>query len=188
MFTGLKKLLKKIIGETHPLDWEAFNREDELLDKDYLGDFTGEKNGAVFESAQCHIEFGYGYGPPPRYRVIHGKRRIFQSGKVVSGSYRCEEWAGGEFCGDTLKCQFFTGGVFRGKHLVCSQFLGGEFLSGIAECGSWKNAEFKGDVLVCKNWRSGTFSGNVFHGKWHGGVWNGKLFKGIDLSGSGLEK
>ena len=179
--------LKKIIGESHPIGREAFNREDELRDKDYLGNYTGEKNGTVFENANCHVKFFYHGITSSGHHIICGKNTIFKSGKVISGNYRCQTWEGGEFCGDTLQCRFFEGGIFRGKHLVCEQFLGGEFLSGVAECNSWENAEFKGDVLVCQNWRSGIFSGNVFHGTWRGGVWKGKHFTGIDLSGSGLE-
>ena len=179
---------KKMIGnKSRPVDWEAFNREDERNDKDYLCDFSGERNGTSFEDANCHVKFFYGNGPAPRYRTIRGKNTIFQSGKIVSGDYKCDVWDNGEFCGDTLKCRFFNGGTFSGKHLICEQVTGGVCNAGMVECGSWNNAEFAGDVLVVHNWISGIFSGNVFHGKWRGGEWCGKKFKGIDLSGQGLE-
>lgn len=182
------KWLKKLIGERKRIDIETLNHEDELHDKDYLENFTGEKNGTIFENANCHIKFFYRGFTPSGHHIIYGKNTIFKNGKVVSGDYHCQEWSGGEFNGDTLRCRFFKGGVFNGKHLICEQITGGSVKSGTVECSSWSDAEFEGEVLSCANWRSGKFSGNIFHGKWRGGKWNGKLFRGIDLSGSGLEK
>lgn len=178
---------KNLIAPNKVLGHDEFVSLVELRDKDYLKHFTGDKNGVLFEDANCHVEVVCDSGPHLGAWRIRGKFSVFQSGKVISGNYSCHTWEGGEFSGDMLKCRFFSGGVFNGKHLICEQVSGGICKSGTVECSSWCDAEFDGEVLACTNWKSGKFAGNIFHGKWRGGTWEGKLFKGIDLSGSGLE-
>ena len=78
------KWFKNLVSKSNPVDWNAFNHEDEVHDKDYLENFTGEKNGAEFENANCHVKFFYKGITSTGHRIICGKNTIFQSGKIGS--------------------------------------------------------------------------------------------------------
>ena len=139
----------------------------------------GEFAGGVL---QCGWSGGMG-----KARGLPGYNDGWMGGVFSGDTLHCTYWHDGLFVGKTLECSEWRKGEFKGERLTCKTFASGSCSARVAEAEEWSDGTFTGGTLSVGKWRNGTFTGDTFHGKWYGGVWKGRHFKGIDLSGSGLE-
>ncbi len=175
--------------------------------------FTGVEDGTEFKDASWDVDIRHcvAVGLVKKVTFLGGavvagdfSCDVWKDGEFSGDTLTCFDWKTGIFKGKHLDCGhwsdangecvaetvdlncWWSGKLCKAKKVEADSWHGGVCEANVAEIDEWENGVFKGGTLSVKKWKNGTFEGEVFYGKWYGGVWKGKYFKGIDLSVSGL--